>query len=54
MVDALKKAGATYTFHRYPAAGHMGITDEVIDRSLEFIGQQSTGNNRKPAKGAGR
>lgn len=41
MIDALKKAGAPYTFHRYPKMGHMGITDEVIKRSLEFIKQQS-------------
>ncbi len=41
MIDALKKSKATHTFHRYPRAGHMGITDEVIKRSLEFIKQQS-------------
>lgn len=41
MVETLKKAGATYRFHRYPEAGHMGITDEVIARSLEFIREQS-------------
>lgn len=41
MVEALKKAGASHTFHRYPDAGHMGITDEVIKRSLEFIEEQS-------------
>jgi len=41
MVETLKKAGAPCTFHRYPDAGHMGITDEVIKRSLEFIKQQS-------------
>jgi acetyl esterase/lipase len=37
MVEALKKSSAVHTFHRYPTAGHMGITDEVIKRSLEFI-----------------
>jgi acetyl esterase/lipase len=37
MVDALKKADATHVFHRYPKMGHMGINDEVIARSLEFI-----------------
>lgn len=37
MVEALKKAGAPHKFHRYPDAGHMGITDEAIKRSLEFI-----------------
>lgn len=42
MIDALKKAKTPYTFHRYPKMGHMGITDEVIKRSLEFIKQQST------------
>jgi alpha-L-fucosidase 2 len=41
MIDALKKSKAIHTFHRYPRAGHMGITDEVIKRSLEFIKQQS-------------
>ena len=42
MVKALEKAEAQHTFHRYPKAGHMGITDEVIKKSLEFIQQQST------------
>ncbi|MBI3866548.1 MAG: alpha/beta hydrolase [Planctomycetia bacterium] len=37
MVDALKAAGARHKFHRYPEMGHMGINQEVIDRSLEFI-----------------
>lgn len=41
MVEALKKASATHSFHRYPDAGHMGITDEVIARAREFIDQQS-------------
>ena len=41
MVKALRKSGAIHTFHRYPDAGHMGITDEVIQRSLEFIREQS-------------
>ncbi len=41
MIEALKKADAPYVFHRYPKAGHMGITDEVIKRSLEFIKEQS-------------
>ena len=41
MIDALKKSKAPHTFHRYPSMGHMGITDEVIKRSLEFIEQQS-------------
>jgi acetyl esterase/lipase len=45
MVEALKKAGSQHTFHRYPDAGHMGITDEVILRAREFInGQSSTAN----------
>ena len=42
MIEALKKTKVPHTFHRYPKAGHMGITDEVIKRSLEFIEQQST------------
>src|SRR5579872_6914031 len=29
MVDALQKAGAPHTFHRYPDMGHMGINQEV-------------------------
>jgi len=37
MVEALKAAGAQHTFHRYPDKGHMGITQEVIDKSLAFI-----------------
>lgn len=41
MVEALKKAGAPHVFHRYPDMGHMGINDEVIQRSLEFIKEQS-------------
>jgi acetyl esterase/lipase len=42
MVDALKKADAPHTFHRYPEMGHMGINEEVIRRAREFIEQQST------------
>lgn len=45
MVDALKKADADFTFHRYPSMGHMGITPETIERSLEFIKQQSASDN---------
>ena len=41
MVETLKEAGARHTFHRYPTAGHMQVTDEVIKRALEFIEQQS-------------
>jgi acetyl esterase/lipase len=41
MVEALKKAGAPHKFHRYPKMGHMGINQEVIDRTLEFIEAQS-------------
>ena len=40
MVDALKKAEAPFVFHRYPKMGHMGINEEVIARSLEFIKAQ--------------
>lgn len=43
MVEALKKAGARHTVHHYPDHGHMGITQEVIDRSLEFIEEVSKG-----------
>lgn len=41
MVEALKKSGADFTFHRYPDKGHMGITDEVIDKALKFIKEKS-------------
>ncbi|MDP6448101.1 MAG: prolyl oligopeptidase family serine peptidase [Pirellulaceae bacterium] len=41
MIDALKKADAAHVFHRYEKMGHMGINDEVIKRSLEFIREQS-------------
>lgn len=41
MVEALKKAGANFSFHRYPEMGHMGITDEVIEKSLKFIKEKS-------------
>ena len=41
MIEALEKAGAKHTFHRYPAMGHMGINQEVIDKSLAFIEKMS-------------
>jgi alpha-L-fucosidase 2 len=41
MVEVLKKADARHTFHRYPEMGHMGINQEVIDKSLAFIKEQS-------------
>lgn len=44
MVDALRKAEAAFVFHRYPKMGHMGINDEVIQKSLEFIKKQSAEN----------
>jgi acetyl esterase/lipase len=37
MVEALQKAGARHVFHRYPKMGHMGINQEVIDKTLAFI-----------------
>jgi acetyl esterase/lipase len=37
MINVLQAAQARHTFHRYPDMGHMGINQEVIDRSLEFI-----------------
>lgn len=46
MVEALQKAGARHTFHRYPDLGHMQITQEVIDKSLAFIKEVSA----KPSK----
>ena len=43
MIDALKKAGAPHTFHHYEKMGHMGMNEEVIKRSLEFINEQLEG-----------
>ena len=40
MVKALETAGATHSFHRYPDMGHMGINEEVIRRTREFIKRQ--------------
>ena len=37
MIKALKEMDIAHTFHRYPVAGHMGITEEVIKRSRDFI-----------------
>jgi acetyl esterase/lipase len=42
MVEALQRAGARHTFHRYPDLGHMQITPEVIEKSLAFIKDVST------------
>ena len=47
MIEALEKAGARHTFHRYPEMGHMGINDEVIAKSLAFIKEVSA----KPVDG---
>jgi acetyl esterase/lipase len=41
MIEALKKAGADHTFHRYPDLGHMGIIDEVIAKARAFIKEKS-------------
>jgi len=41
MVEALKKAGTPHVFQRYPKMGHMGVNEEVIKQSLEFIRMQS-------------
>ncbi|MDG2207165.1 MAG: prolyl oligopeptidase family serine peptidase [Pirellulales bacterium] len=43
MVEALEAAGSDYVFHRYPEAGHMGITDEVKKKSREFIQRHENG-----------
>ncbi|MES2794295.1 MAG: prolyl oligopeptidase family serine peptidase [Planctomycetota bacterium] len=37
MVAALKAQNAPHEFHHYTTAGHMGITPEVIEKSLAFI-----------------
>lgn len=41
MVDALKEAGATHKFVRYPTAGHMQVTPEVIKQARAFIKEHS-------------
>jgi acetyl esterase/lipase len=41
MVDALRKADSPHVFQRYPKMGHMGINEEVIKQSLDFIKKQS-------------
>lgn len=46
MVEALKKAGADFKFHRYPDLGHMGIIDEVIEKTRAFITEQSSPGRR--------
>src|SRR5258705_7113251 len=51
MVEALKKADAPHTFQRYPDMGHMGINQEVIDKSLAFIKEQSATKSQE-TKGA--
>ncbi|WP_437206955.1 alpha/beta hydrolase fold domain-containing protein [Planctomicrobium sp. SH664] len=47
MVEELKAKSAPHVFHHYETAGHMGITPEVITRSLEFINSVS---DKAPAK----
>lgn len=37
MVEVLKAADAPHVFHHYETSGHMGITPEVIEKSLAFI-----------------
>ena len=41
MVEALKKAGVDFKFHRHPTLGHMGIIDEVIEKSRAFLNEKS-------------
>ncbi len=53
MVEALKKAGAKHTFRRYEKMGHMGINEEVIKRSLEFIKEQSAKKEPKVSANGG-
>ena len=45
MIDALQKAAARHMFHRYPEMGHMGINQEVMDKSLAFIKEVSAESN---------
>lgn len=41
MVDVLTLADAPFKFIRYPKAGHMGITPEVIKQARAFIEERS-------------
>ena len=44
MVGALNRVGARHQFRRYPKMGHMGINQEVIKRTREFIEQLRKGD----------
>ena len=37
MVAALDASGSRYEFIRYKDQGHLGITEEVIQKTLDFI-----------------
>lgn len=41
MVEELKKVGTRHTFQHYTDKGHMGITPDVIEKSLAFIKEVS-------------
>lgn len=44
MIEALEKAGKEHKFLRYPEMGHMGINNEVIEKSRAFIKEQLAKN----------
>jgi len=41
MIEVLQKAEAQHKVHHYPEMGHVGINDEVIARTREFIQENS-------------
>lgn len=43
MVKVLEAKKCPYVFHHYETAGHMSVTPEVIEKSLEFIQKVSEG-----------
>ncbi|HVJ87307.1 MAG TPA: prolyl oligopeptidase family serine peptidase, partial [Caulifigura sp.] len=43
MVKVLKEKNCPHVFHHYPAAGHMSVTPEVIEKSLAFIQKVTDG-----------
>ncbi|MFT5369940.1 MAG: acetyl esterase [Candidatus Latescibacterota bacterium] len=45
MVDALDAKGSTYEFIRYKDKGHLGISDDVIQKTLDFIWNQVGGSH---------
>jgi len=48
MIEVLRARNAPHEFHHSPDAGHMGITPEVIEKSLAFIRTCSAAAPEKP------